>query len=255
METENLPVSWTTDAGLMTITLDRAPANALGLPLIEGLNAALDDAMDSDVRVIIITSAIEGFFAAGADIKLMATVDMTGFIAYGDALRATLNRIEESGAITIAAVDGLALGGGLELALACTFRVAGDGARFGLPEVKLGLIPGAGGTQRLPRLVGRGPAIDMILTARQVDTQEAQRMGLVDRVTPAGGAYQEARELAASLIPSSRLAQLAALRAVAVAGTPDGHLVERDEVGTLFAGPHGQEGIAAFLQKRRPDFA
>ncbi len=211
--------------------------------------------MDSDVRVIIITSAIEGFFAAGADIKLMATVDMTGFIAYGDALRATLNRIEESGAITIAAVDGLALGGGLELALACTFRVAGDGARFGLPEVKLGLIPGAGGTQRLPRLVGRGPAIDMILTARQVDTQEAQRMGLVDRVTPAGGAYQEARELAASLIPSSRLAQLAALRAVAVAGTPDGHLVERDEVGTLFAGPHGQEGIAAFLQKRRPDFA
>ncbi|WP_448388317.1 enoyl-CoA hydratase/isomerase family protein [Microbacterium aurum] len=128
METENLPASWTTDAGLMTITLDRAPANALGLPLIEGLNAALDDAMDSDVRVIIITSAIEGFFAAGADIKLMATVDMTGFIAYGDALRATLNRIEESGAITIAAVDGLALGGGLELALACTFRVAGDGA-------------------------------------------------------------------------------------------------------------------------------
>ena len=128
----------------------RPPANALGLPLIEGLEAALEATRDA--KLLVVAQRIPGFFAAGADIKHMATVDADEFAAYGDALRTLLNRFAAPERISIAAVDGLALGGGLELALACTLRIGTEPAPFGLPEVKLGLIPGAGGTQRLPRL-------------------------------------------------------------------------------------------------------
>ena len=169
--------------GIARIDLARAPVNAVGLPIIEGLDEALTEATEAGARIIVIASAIEGFFAAGADIKLMATIPLEGFTEYGDALRAVLARLASPNLITIAVVEGVALGGGLELAMACTLRVAGADAKFGLPEVKLGLIPGAGGTQRLPRLVGRGRALDIMLTARQVEPAEALAIGLVDRVT------------------------------------------------------------------------
>src|SRR5262245_44348018 len=140
--------------GVMVVTLRRPPANALGLPIIEGLGAALDEAdRRPDVKVLVVRSAVPGFFAAGADIKHMAAVDAASFTAYGDKLRGVLDRLAAPDRISIAAVEGVALGGGLELAMACTLRVGGAAARFGLPEVRLGLIPGAGGTQRLPRLV------------------------------------------------------------------------------------------------------
>jgi enoyl-CoA hydratase/carnithine racemase len=137
-------VSWErAGPGVLRITLQRPPANALGVPLIEGLNRALDDASDDkDIKIIVVVSDVPGFFAAGADIKHMATADADAFAAYGQALRDVLGRLADPVWISIAAVEGLALGGGLELALACTLRVAGAQARFGLPEVKLGARPG-----------------------------------------------------------------------------------------------------------------
>ena len=166
-------------------------------------------------RCILVTSAIDGFFAAGADIKHMSAVDAASFREYGDALRGVLERLAALPMVSVAAIDGLALGGGLELAMACTMRVAAAGARLGLPEVKLGLIPGAGGTQRLPRLVGRGRALDIMLTGRQVEADEAFWIGLVDRFAEPGetaraAAWQLAHELAAASTP----AQLAVVRTV-----------------------------------------
>ena len=175
-------VTWNRDGAIVEIVLGRPPANALGLEIITGLHTAMDYAQDVDAKVIVVASAVEGFFAAGADIKHMSAIDATSFREYGDALRGALERLAALPMISVAAVDGLALGGGLELAMACTLRVGAARARLGLPEVKLGLIPGAGGTQRLPRLIGRGRALDLMLTARQIEADEAFWIGLIDRL-------------------------------------------------------------------------
>jgi enoyl-CoA hydratase len=256
---DNDVVTWTTVApGVTRVDLSRAPANALGLPILRGLDAALDAVEAAgDVKFLIIVSTIPGFFAAGADIKLMASTDFAGFEEYGDALRSTIERVASSRILTIAAIEGVALGGGLELAAACTMRVAGAEAKFGVPEVRLGLIPGAGGTQRLPRLIGRARAIDLILTARQMEAPEALAVGLVDRLVDAGGALAAALELADQLGRSSHQALLAGLRSVDAAGElplAEGNAFERAEIGRLFTEGEGREGIAAFVEKRRPDF-
>ena len=162
--------------GVTTITLSRPPANALGEPIIAGLAAAFDQAEADNSAVIVITSAVSGFFAAGADLTLFDNLDQAGFLDYLDRLRAQIERAHTGPWVSIAAVDGHALGGGLELAMACTLRVASAGAKLGVPEVKLGLLPGAAGTQRLPRLVGRGAAIDLLLTGRSVGGSEALQM-------------------------------------------------------------------------------
>lgn len=245
--------------GVLRIILQRPPANALGVPLIEGLNRALDEvAGDEDIKIIIVVSDVPGFFAAGADIKHMAAADAEAFAAYGQALRDTLGRLADPRWITIAVAEGLALGGGLELALACTLRVAGAQARFGLPEVRLGLIPGAGGTQRLPRLVGRGRALDIMLTGRQVPADEAFAIGLISRLTAGGQAAAEALALAAELSRLSRPAQQAVIRTVDAAqetSLADGLAYEAQQVNRLFEGGEAQEGITAFLEKRPPDFS
>jgi enoyl-CoA hydratase/carnithine racemase len=244
--------------GVLVVTLDRRPANALGLPIIDGLADALDEADRSpDVRTIVIASAVPGFFAAGADIKHMASIDPAGFAAYGDRLRGVLERLAGPERITIAAVEGRALGGGMELAMACTLRVAGAGALFGLPEVKLGLIPGAGGTQRLPRLVGRGRALEIMLSAREVPAAEAGAIGLVDRVVPDGAALDGALAVAAELAAMSRPAMAAVVRSVDAAHDlplDEGSRVEAAEVNGLFEHGEGREGITAFLEKRAPKF-
>src|SRR5271154_1420834 len=206
------PVSLRIAGSVVEIMLNRPPANALGPAIIDGLHKGLDAADALPAKVILVSSALPGFFAAGADIKHMSTVDAASFGAYGDALRGAIERLANHPAVSVAAVDGLALGGGLELAMACSLRVAGSSARLGFPEVKLGLIPGAGGTQRLPRLVGRGRALDIMLTARQVPAEEALAIGLVDRLT-CGDVVKEALALAAELVTSSRPAQLAVIRA------------------------------------------
>jgi enoyl-CoA hydratase len=251
-------VTWNSPAsGVWVVTLDRPPANALAPELLDGLHAAMDAAeADGGVTVMVIASATEGFFAAGADIKHLAEIDAASFVAYGDLMRAVNDRLEASPWISIAAVDGLALGGGLELAMACTLRVATASSRMGLPEVRLGLIPGAGGTQRLPRLVGRGRALDIMLTARQVVGQEAHSIGLVDRLVE-DDPVAAALALAADLGTGSRAAQLAVVRSVDAAPEltlAEGIAFERDQIGQLFSDGDAAEGIAAFVDKRRPDF-
>jgi enoyl-CoA hydratase len=252
-------VTWRTEsAGIVVVTLARPPANALGVPLLEGMHAAIDAAEQAGgVKVMVVRSAIDGFFAAGADIKHLGTIDAASFMAYGDTMRAVNDRLAASPWLSVAAVDGLALGGGLELAMACTLRVAGPRARLGLPEVKLGLIPGAGGTQRLTQLVGRGRALDIMLTARQVPADEALAIGLVDRLTD-GDVLDAALELAAELVTSSLPAQLAVVRSVDAAfdlPLAEGVGFEKDQEQGLFETGEAAEGIEAFIAKRRPDFA
>lgn len=243
--------------GLATVTLVRPPANALGEPIIAGLTIAIDRAEADAVGAVVVGSEVPGFFAAGADLTLFDGLEVEGFLDYLDRLRGVIERLGSGPWVSIAAIDGHALGGGLELAMACTMRVASMAARLGVPEVKLGLLPGAAGTQRLPRLIGRGPAVDLLLTGRSVDGTEARRLGLVDRLTEPGEPVVVAGALAAALANGPRDAHAAILRCVEVAGQldlPAGMVVERDEVAGLFATPDGREGVAAFLEKRRPLF-
>jgi enoyl-CoA hydratase len=252
------PVGLRIAGSIIEIVLNRPPANALGPPLLEGLHKGLDAADASPAKVIVVSSALPGFFAAGADIKHMSSVDAESFAEYGDALRAAVERLAAHPALSVAAVDGLALGGGLELAMACSLRVAGSSARLGLPEVKLGLIPGGGGTQRLPRLVGRGRALDIMLTGREVDAEEALRIGLVDRLVPAGTAVDAARELARELCAASSPAQRAVVKTVDAAydrPLAEGLRYEAEQVNELFERGEAMEGLRAFLDKRAPQFA
>jgi enoyl-CoA hydratase/carnithine racemase len=251
-------VSWREiQPGVLLVTLNRPPANALGTPLLDGLHAALDEAdKTGGVKVVVIDSVIDGFFAAGADIKQLSSIDAESFLAYGDSMRAVNDRLAGAGMLSIAAIEGVALGGGLELAMACTMRVSGRRARFGLPEVKIGLIPGAGGTQRLPRLVGRGRALDIVVTGRQVPAVEALAIGLVDRLVD--DALVGALELAARLVQASLPAQLAAVRAIDAAfdlPLAEGITFEREQEQGLFEHGEAAEGITAFVEKRAPQFS
>lgn len=251
-------VTWNKDGSIVEVILDGPPANALGPDIVEGLHAAMDYAETASAKVVLVTSAVTGFFAAGADIKHMSAVDAASFREYGNALRAGLERLSALPMVSVAAIDGLALGGGLELAMACTMRVAATGARLGLPEVKLGLIPGAGGTQRLPRLVGRGRALDIMLTGRQVEADEAFWIGLIDRLAEPGetaraAAWQLAHELAAASTP----AQLAVVRTVDAAydrPIHEGLRYEVEQVQELFERGEAMEGLRAFIAKRAPEF-
>ena len=253
---DQAPVSWReASPGVVLVTLDRPPANALGPPILEGLHAAIDAAGDG-TQVVIIASAVDGFFAAGADIKHMSAIDAASFAAYGDRMRHVNARLTAAPWLSVAAVDGLALGGGLELALACTMRVSGPRARYGLPEVKLGLIPGAGGTQRLPRLIGRGHALDVMLTGRQVRPDEALAMGLVDRLT-GQDVVEAALALAGELAAASLPAQQAVVEAVNAAldrPLAEGLAAEAKMVQDLFEHGEAAEGLRAFLDKRPPRF-
>jgi enoyl-CoA hydratase len=251
-------VTWSTDGPVQHIELHQPPANALGPAIIEGLHAALDVADASRAKVLLVSSNLNGFFAAGADIKHMTTVDAASFKTYGDSLRSALDRLAGHTALSVAAIEGLALGGGLELAMACTLRVAGSASKLGLPEVKLGLIPGGGGTQRLPRLVGRGAALDLMLTGRQIDAADALRIGLIDRLTEPSAALASARTLADELCAASAPAQQAVVRTVDAADAlplADGLRYEVEQIQQLFEHGEAAEGLRAFVAKRAPKFA
>ena len=234
------------------IVIDHPPVNALAQPLRAALLAAVEAAeSDPAVRALVIHGAGR-HFVAGADIREFDHEPRAPL------LNDVLLRIEAAAKPVIAALHGAVLGGGFELALACHYRVAAPDVSFGLPEIRLGLLPGSGGTQRLPRLIGRARAIDLILTARQMEAPEALAVGLVDRLVDAGGALDAALELAHELGRSSRPALLAALRSVdAAQELPliEGNAFERAEIGKLFTDGEGREGIAAFVEKRRPEFS
>lgn len=236
--------------GVASVTMGAPPANALSYALIGELEAACDVLDQAAVGCAVFRSSLDAFFAAGADLKLLTTLDAGSFAAYLTRLRAVLERIASSTWSSIAAIDGHALGGGLELAMACTFRVVTERARLGLPEVKLGVLPGAGGTQRTVRLVGRGRALELLTSGRSVDGVEAVRIGLADLV--ADDADGEAQRWARGLADGPRDAVRAIVRCVDAAAEAPAHgmAVEAAEVIALFDSPDGQEGIAAFIQKR-----
>jgi enoyl-CoA hydratase len=242
----------TTCAGdVATVALDSAPANALSYALLDGLRGAIGSPAVRGARVVVIGSRLPRFFAAGADLKLMATLDGSGFAAYLATLRGVLDEIAALPQPTIAALGGVTLGGGLELALACTLRVASHEARLGVPEVRLGLLPGAGGTQRLPRLIGRSRALDLLLTGRAVDGEEALRLGLVDRLGPDADAAAAALARQVAALPAA--ATQAIGRCVDAAADGDrkaGMRTELDELLGLFSSDEGRAGIQAFIARR-----
>ena len=230
--------------------------NALNGALIEALGTMVEEVQQrADVRCVVITGSGEKAFVAGADIKEFADFDSAAgrrLAEHGQ--RVLFDAIALSNKPFIAAVGGFALGGGLELALACHVRVASTHARLGLPEVTLGLIPGYGGTQRLSRIVGRGRAMEMILSARMVKADEALNMGLVSTVVERDALMEEAMRMAGALAANSPKALEAAIRAVQASGSPEGYEVEIDQFGRCFANEDFKEGVAAFLEKRKPDF-
>jgi enoyl-CoA hydratase len=240
--------------GVALVTLDRREAlNALSSGLLAELDAklaALD--ADPDCRAIVITGAGERAFAAGADVKELSAE--TPDTLHASDPFAAVDRVATLATPTIAAVRGFALGGGCELAMACDMLIAGDDAKFGQPEILIGVIPGAGGTQRLARAIGKARAMELVLTGRRIDAAEADRLGLVTRVVPAAESVAAALELAATIAAMPPLAVRAAKAAVRAAqdlALVDGLRHERDRFEALFATDDQREGMAAFLEKRR----
>jgi len=240
-----------------TVTLDRPKVmNALNAAMLRELDEAMADlAADGEVRVVLLTGAGEKAFAAGADIAELAEADAKTGQQMALRVHGVFGRIERVYKPTIACIDGFALGGGCELAMACTLRLASERARLGQPEIKLGVIPGYGGTQRLPRLVGQGAALKMILTGAMVDAAEALRIGLVDEVVAGDKAklMERARELAGQIAATPPLAVRAAIDAVedgADLTLADGLKLEAAEFGRLCGTEDKREGTRAFLEKR-----
>ncbi|WP_245632675.1 enoyl-CoA hydratase/isomerase family protein [Edaphobacter aggregans] len=240
-----------------TVTLNRPRVlNALNGQVfgdLKNLFTAL--AKDAEVRVILITGAGEKAFAAGADIGELAKTDRVNGRALARRGRTIFRQIESCGKPVIALINGFALGGGCELALACTMRISSDTAKLGQPEAKLGLIPGYGGTQRLPRLVGQSAALKLLLTGQIINAGEALRIGLVDEVVPADRLLDRGRELASSILAMAPLAVAACLEAVYKGADRDldaALRLEGEIFGRLCGTADKAEGTRAFLEKRPP---
>ncbi|MCX4674138.1 enoyl-CoA hydratase-related protein [Streptomyces sp. NBC_01433] len=235
-----------------TIRLDRPPMNALDIAVQDRLRELADEvARRDDVRAVILYGG-EKVFAAGADIKEMQRMDHPAMIVRSKALQDSFTAVARIPKPVVAAVTGYALGGGCELALCADFRVAADNAKLGQPEILLGLIPGAGGTQRLARLVGPSKAKDLIFTGRQVKADEALAMGLVDRVVPAGEVYEQAHAWAARLAKGPALALRAAKEAVDGGLETDidtGLTIERNWFAGLFATEDRERGMRSFVEE------
>jgi enoyl-CoA hydratase len=240
------------DGGVAVVTIDRQDAlNALNVETLTALRDRLQEvADDADVRAVVLTGAGEKAFVAGADIKYMSALEPDQAKEWGALGHAAANLLEQMPKPTIAAINGFALGGGCELALACDLRYASERAKLGQPEINLGIVPGWGGTQRLARVCGVGVAKDLIYTGRTIDAETAYRVGLVNRVVDPvlDAAVETARELASK----SPVALALAKRLVNM--SPGALDREAEEFGDLFASEDAKEGLAAFVEKRAPNF-
>ena len=239
------------------VRLNRPDAlNALNAELLAELGTALEEADKNEkVRCVVLTGS-EKAFAAGADIKEMSTMSY-GDVFTSDLFGTEIEKILRTRKPIIAAVSGYALGGGCELAMACDFIICGDTAKFGQPEINLGVIPGIGGSQRLTRFIGKSKAMDMILTGRFMDAAEAERSGLVSRVVPAAKLIPEAIGAAKKIAEKSTISIMVAKECVDRAyetTLSEGILFERRSFASLFATEDQKEGMAAFLEKRHPQF-
>lgn len=248
-----------TSNSITTITINRPnKLNALNKDTIQELHDAFDDANKSkDTKVIIVTGSGEKAFVAGADISEFADFDVKQggkLAAKGQEL--LFDFVENLSTPVIAAVNGFALGGGLELAMACHFRMASSNAKMGLPEVSLGVIPGYGGTQRLPQLVGKGRAMEMVMTAGMIDAEQALNYGLVNHVTSPDELMPLAEKIASKIMRNSSVAIKAAIKSINAnfKDGVDGYKTEVKQFGKCFGTEDFKEGTSAFLEKRKADF-
>lgn len=249
----------TVDARTAVLTIDNPPANALSVAVLDALRGALSAALlDAEVKALILTGAGR-FFCAGADIRELAELrDCHSARAFADRGQALCNAIADADKPVIAAINGrLVLGGGNELAMACHIRLAEESTELGNPETLLGLPVGWGATQRLPRLVGQGRALELLLTGERITARQAEAWGLVNRVVPDGTVLQEAQALAGRLVRLSAPVMAGMLRAVRVGerqGADQGFKAEAESFGLLCENDDWREGTQAFLEKRQPSF-
>jgi enoyl-CoA hydratase len=252
-------VTYEIEAGAAWITINRPDKlNALNRQTVEEIVAAVRRARkDEEVAVIVLTGAGDKAFVAGADIREMSRMTAAEAQNFSRFLQHSLDVIERAPKPVLAAVNGLALGGGCELAMACHVRFAADNARFGQPEVNLGLIPGAGGTQRLQRLVGRGRALDLILSGEMIDADTAERIGLANRVVPRAELKDSVSAYVKLLRAKSPIALTRAIEAIVSGGEvsqAEAMRLEAGLFGLCFATEDMREGTGAFLEKRKPAF-
>ena len=252
---EEGPVKLERGDGVAVAWLDRPPANSISPALVAALQRMWDAVSgDGSIRVLVIASANPMLFCAGADIKALAKMDREAAEALARDMHGLLRSFERSPLVTIAAVNAAALGGGCELAMGCDFRIAADSASFGQPEIDLGIVPGFGATQRLPRLIGETRALEMNLTGRPIAADEACELGLVNRLVPDQELIDAALSWARQLAGKAPVA-VGLIKQVSAAGDLDaGIAAERDAFGRAFATEDAAEGIAAFLGKRAPEF-
>jgi methylglutaconyl-CoA hydratase len=247
------------DEGIVLLGLDRPEAkNALGRRLMEAFRQALADLrFDPSVRVVVLHSLVPGVFCAGADLKERAAMSQPEVAAFVHGLRSGFTELEDLPVPVIAVLEGAAFGGGLELALAADLRVAGLDARMGLVETTLAIIPGAGGTQRLPRLIGSSRAKELIFTGRRIGAEEALHLGLVDRVVAIGTALESSLALAREILPNGpvalRMAKLAVNRGLDL-DRDSGLAFEQACYAQVIPTRDRLEGLAAFREKRRPQY-
>lgn len=251
-----MAVSYSGGGPVGRILLDQPPANSYEIGFMTELGEAIDAASaDPEARVVVVSSASEKFFSAGADIKAFLANDVDANMEMIRTAHDGLGRIAQSDKLFVALIAGHALGGGLEIALACDLRYGVEGGyRLGTPEVTLGLLPGNGGTQRLPRLIGLGPALDLLLTGRQLEPAEAQALGLLNGLFPSGDElWAHAERLAAG--PPLAIARIkrAAHRGSQLS-LEDGLALERELIEELFRSRDAREGLEAFTEKRSPAF-
>lgn len=252
-------INYSVENKVAVIAINNPPANALSSKVMEELEESIDAVLkDEEVKAAIITGTGAVIFVAGADIKEIAGINDA---ATGQALtakgQAVFNKIEQSEKPFIAAINGLALGGGCELAMACHIRIASDMAKLGQPEINLGVIPGFGGTQRLPRLVGPGKATEIILSGDMITAKEAHRIGLVDKIVPPADVLKQAKGLAKRITAKGKPAIAAALKAInqgLQTSLEEGLKIESELFGKICETEDKKEGTTAFIEKRQPNF-
>ena len=241
------------------IVLDRPPANSYDRAFMEELDAAIEDArLDDGVKAIVVRSASEKFFSAGADVSVFAKSDFDTQNAFVVCANEAMSKFESTPKVVIAAINGHCLGGGLEIALCCDFRIAAEGGyKIGLPEVTLGLLPGTGGTQRLPRLIGRQRALELVLRGTTLSPQAAKDVGIVDELVPAADLQQVAVDRARAYAegPSYAVGQI---KLATVQGygrsLEEGLAIERQALIRLLGSEDAREGVKAFIEKRKPEY-
>lgn len=248
----------TLEEGIYTLTINRPDKmNALNRDVFTDLNQALDEIEQNDeIRSVIITGSGPKAFVAGADISEFNALDRQQAMDLAKRGQDTFARIERSSKPVVAAVNGFALGGGCELAMSCHFRLASENAKFGQPEVNLGLIPGYGGTQRLVQLIGKGKAMELLMSAQMIGALEAKTLGLVNEVTSLEALLQKTREILQLINSKAPLAVAGCIRAANAVfdESRDGYALEIEEFGNTFVTEDMKEGVSAFLEKRKAVF-